>query len=396
MTTHFVTSITREPNSLKAGQIIAKDAWEKLNHHKPSLGFLFCSPNYAVEEMIKEIRNVLGNIPILGCTASGEFTEEGIYKDGAAFALISSDSSHFFLGFGEKLKDDPIESIQSAINGFPLNESGFPHKSAVILLDSLSGKGEEVVLAAALQLGDKVQLAGGSAGDNLEFRETKIISDGKMKSDAVAICYINSQQPFSIAFKHGHKPLSQPMVITKAKESTVYEIDGMPAYDVWKLVLKHSFKERGIDIDKITDPTEISKILLKYEVGLQTPQGYKIRHPFSMNPDGSLNFTSTMVEGTVIKIMDSTEEDQIMAAREAVKSALKKTQGRKIVGAVIFDCVCRALILKDKFSEAIEAMKEELGDIPLIGFETYGEVAREEHELSGFHNTTTVVLLIPD
>lgn len=396
MTTHFVTSITREPNALKAGQILAKETQTKLKGEKPNFGLLFCSPNYAIEEMLKEIKSIVGEVPIMGCTTSGEFTHEGTYKDGAALALISSDTNHFFVGLGENIKDDPIESIQTALEGFPLSEGGFPHRSAILLLDSLAGKGEEVVLAAALQLGEQVQLAGGAAGDNLEFKHTKVIAGNKLKSDSVAMGYITSQQPVSIAYKHGHIPLSQSMIITKSKDNTVYEIDGLPAFDVWKMVLKDKLKAEGKDINEITDPAEISKLLLRHEFGLQTPGGYKIRHAFTLNPDGSLNFTCTMVEGSVIKIMDSTQEAQIKSAREAVKLALKKSGGRKICGAVIFDCVCRAMILKDQFSWAVEAMKEELGEIPLIGFETYGEVAREEHELSGFHNTTTVVLLIPD
>jgi methyl-accepting chemotaxis protein len=37
-------------------------------------------------------------------------------------------------------------------------------------------------------------------------------------------------------------------------------------------------------------------------------------------------------------------------------------------------------------------MRDELGGAPLAGFETYGEIAMEIGEMSGFHNTTTVVV----
>ena len=32
---------------------------------------------------------------------------------------------------------------------------------------------------------------------------------------------------------------------------------------------------------------------------------------------------------------------------------------------------------------------------PLAGFETYGEIALDAGDMSGFHNTTTVVLALP-
>ena len=68
-----------------------------------------------------------------------------------------------------------------------------------------------------------------------------------------------------------------------------------------------------------------------------------------------------------------------------------------MAGAIIFDCVCRAVICGGDFPKAVEGIKEVLGKhTPLIGFETYGEIAMEMGQLSGFHNTTTVVFLIPD
>jgi methyl-accepting chemotaxis protein len=43
----------------------------------------------------------------------------------------------------------------------------------------------------------------------------------------------------------------------------------------------------------------------------------------------------------------------------------------------------------------VHGISEELGGVPLAGFETYGEIALDAGDLSGFHNTTTVVLAIP-
>ena len=36
-----------------------------------------------------------------------------------------------------------------------------------------------------------------------------------------------------------------------------------------------------------------------------------------------------------------------------------------------------------------------LGGAPIAGFETYGEIAMDLGQSSGFHNTTTVVLAFP-
>ena len=53
----------------------------------------------------------------------------------------------------------------------------------------------------------------------------------------------------------------------------------------------------------------------------------------------------------------------------------------------------------DRKSEPFHAVKgisEELGGVALAGFETYGEIALDVGDMSGFHNTTSVVLAFPE
>ena len=127
-----------------------------------------------------------------------------------------------------------------------------------------------------------------------------------------------------------------------------------------------------------------------------TGSGYKIRLPVSCNADGSLNFACSIMEGSVMKIMDSEEGNQIESARRAAEMALQSIPfGTQVAGALIFDCSCRTMMLKEKLIQAIEATRQTLGSIPFLGCETYGEIAMDQGQLSGFHNATTVIMLFP-
>jgi methyl-accepting chemotaxis protein len=66
-----------------------------------------------------------------------------------------------------------------------------------------------------------------------------------------------------------------------------------------------------------------------------------------------------------------------------------------VIGALVFDCICRNLILGDEFGRAVRGIGEVLDGAPLAGFETYGEVALSAGAMSAFHNTTSVVLAFP-
>lgn len=396
MASQFVSSIVTHDDSFIAGKEAATQCIEKLQSSQTDLIILFCSAGYSYQAVIRGIYSVIDpSTPLIGCTTAGQFTDQAMHKAGVACAVISSDTHQFFSGIGTQLRTNPINAIQNATVSFPKEIDDCPHRSAILFIDGLAGKGEEAVLAASSFLGANTKFVGGAAADNLNFKETMVFSNQDACTDAASLCLIASRVPIIISVNHGHHPISPSLLITKAKDNILYELDGKPAIDVWKNVLRDRLQEEGIDIDSL-NTDEFSKILLKYEAGLMTGTDYKIRFPSSCNADGSLNFVCSMMEGSVIKIMDSEQKDQIESTRRAAEIALNAVpKGTEIAGALIFDCACRAMILKEEFSKAIDASQRVLGSIPFIGCETYGEIAMEMNQLSGFHNTSTVIMLFP-
>jgi methyl-accepting chemotaxis protein len=153
-----------------------------------------------------------------------------------------------------------------------------------------------------------------------------------------------------------------------------------------------------MDINKLQDHSkELSDFFTHYEAGLYVDgTNYKIRWcGTTTTTSGPISFTTSMPEGTVLRIMASPKENQIASARRSAEMVIESLRGVKLAGAVIFDCVVRGVILQDEFHQATDAIKEVL-KVPFVGLETYGEFAMEIGQMSGFHNTTTVILAIPD
>ena len=166
----------------------------------------------------------------------------------------------------------------------------------------------------------------------------------------------------------------------------VYEIEGKRAWDVWPEETRAHAGSRGVDLSALRKEDE-GAYLLRYEAGLATGNAYKIRAPLSRDADGSISFACGIAEGAVVRITESTPEKQIESAREAARQARGQLEG-PAAGALVFDCICRNLILGNDFGSAVHGMSEELGGVPLAGFETYGEIALAAGDMSGFHNTT--------
>jgi len=396
MVTRFGTGIAKGWDGFEIGKKAAEEALSKIGG-KADLCIVFLSSKYNYDEVIKGIGEATKNAPLIGCSTAGEFTEERVENGSVAVGAISSDSCKFLLGMGEELKDDPlgcVESVEEQIKVSKEDEKNFPNKSLLILGDGLAGRGEELVSSAMMTF--DMNLIGGTAGDDFKMKETHVFMNDKVRNDAVSVCEILSKVPIAFGVKHGHVPISPLLEITKASENVVYEIDNKPAWEVWKEYCRDCSKEDiGVDLNEIKTQEEKSRILTVYEMGIQTGEGYVIRWPgSSTKEDNSLTFATIIPEKTGVAIMRSTKESQINSAREAAEVAISKIGKESIAGALIFDCGVRGVMLGDDFYKAIDEIKDVLG-VPILGFETYGEIGMKVGDIAGFHHTTTVVVLIP-
>lgn len=360
----------------------------------PKLVVAFASTKQPLAEVCGPLKKRFSDAVVLGASSAGEFTEKGDAKESCVVWALEGDYQ-VHAGIGKGLAGDPDAAIDQALSGVPREIHGYPHCTAILMLDPLAGNGEEVTLLTASKLGPQVKLAGGAAGDDLQMKETMVSMGADAASDALVLALLFSKKPLGVGVSHGHKSLSKSLEVTEAEGATIKSINGRPAWDVWREQTKDAAAENGIDVTALTPESE-GGYLLRYEAGLPVENELKVRAPLSRNEDGSINFACAVPEGAVIHITESTPERQVVSAREAAKKARAQLgSDETVAGALVFDCICRNLILGDNFANAVRGMSEELGDVPLAGFETYGEIALDVGEFSGFHNTTSVVLVFP-
>jgi methyl-accepting chemotaxis protein len=79
----------------------------------------------------------------------------------------------------------------------------------------------------------------------------------------------------------------------------------------------------------------------------------------------------------------------------ATQAQPRNLRGARASAVLLFDCVCRGMILDRAFGREIEEVQSVFPDVPVAGLLTYGEIARFKGRLEGWHNTTAVVVAIP-
>ena len=399
MGTTLATGLGKGTDGAVAAEKAVHQAKDKFGGGHVDLSIVYSSSEYDYQTVVDTVRAATGNAPLIGCSSSGEFTEEHVEQGSVAVGLIASDGIKFATAIADGVKEDPERAVRTVANKLPLEMGNYPHLSAIFLIDGLAGVGEEMAVLAATvfnqTFGKNVKLAGGAAGDDLKFKETFVFSDDGIATDAVSVCLFASEKPLYTGVQHGHTPVSELLQATRAEGCVLHEIDGRPAWDVWKERTAKAAGKIGIDVEAI-EGVEIGAHLIRFELGLPDVGGqYKIRVPIGKNEDGSLNFGCAIPKGVTFRIMESKKENQIVSARVAAEMAKENSGDSEIAGAIVFDCVCRHLILGDEFYRGVDQFKDVLGDVPVLGWETYGEICMEPGQFSGFHNTTSVVLIIP-
>lgn len=381
-----------------AGEAAAASATAALPDERVDFCQVFCSVEYDYDGVLEGVRSVVGtDADLIGCSAAETFTEGSVETGAVVVSVVASDALSFFTSCGTGLGDNVRRAVREAVAELPAAVEGCPYLSAITLHDGLTSVGEELALVCQQKLGPEVTIAGGAAADDHRMEATPVFHGDRVVEDAVAVALIAGTERPVVAVGHGHEPLSEPVTVTSAGDRLVHELDGEPAFRVWKDAVREAVRaEFDVDVDALdADDQLLQQILCEFEFGIDQGGRYKMRWPWIEAETGdTLHFAVDVPEGTVLRVMHGSEDDQIESARATARRALDAAGDTDVAGGFVYDCACRGIVLGDRFPDAVGAIDGELG-LPFAGFETYGETCMGPGEFSGFHNNTTVVLLLP-
>ena len=380
------------PDAQIASAEATRMALEGLHGSAPSFGLVFASPSLSLSDCLRSAAALCGGARLAGCTTAGEFNERGLIHGGEAVVLVSTDSPHL-LRTARGVAAGPAAAARSLCEGFhetasAARQKGYVCSTTLTLVDGLSGAGEKFVQSMVESTQALHQVVGGAAGDEGKFAATHVGEPERTGTDMAAALHVFTRTPWGMGIGHGLEPTTGKMRVTRAKGNVVHEIDGRPAFAVYQ---EHA-RERGVTLS----PATAGEYLIANELGiLVAGQVTRARAPLSVGPDGSLSCAAEVPQGSHVAILDGRPDAMVAAARQAAEEALQHLQGQAPAGVVLFDCVCRGLILKDGFQREIDAVREVMGEVPVAGFLTYGEIASYSGRIESWHNTTAVALAIP-
>jgi hypothetical protein len=354
----------------------------------PDALIVFATPDQDHAALLAALRESCSPGALVGCSSAGEFTtsEAGV---GLTCAIaLRGDDMRFTATLARGIHDDhegAARALAESFHGSP--DSGFRHRSALVLTDALAGFASELVDRLTLLTGGLYRFFGGGAGDDGRFQHTVVFCDELIASDAVVALEILSEKPIGIGVRHGWGPSPERMRVTESAGMLVGSLNATPAVEV--------FDAHAAATGQRFDHEAPLPFFLHNVLGVESAEGYRLRVPLGIQESGSVLCAADVPAGATACIMGTSAAAAADAAAEATRSALAQLGDHEPLVAFLFDCVATRLRLGQEFSAELDAVQRELGSTPFAGFNTYGQIAQVEGQFSGFHNCTAVVCVLP-
>lgn len=359
----------------------------------PTVGFLFLSSRHDLTVAMRAAVEAAPGCELLTCHTAGEFTEQGKTEGGVAVLLTTLERGSFEVAAAESVRAQPTSVAQKLTEGFAALQAraakqGAGLSTTVLLVDGLAGTGEKLVKELLTHTRLFQQVVGGAAGDDGNFVTTGVASSHLVSQDGAVALHVFGKRAWGVGVDHGLSPRTRPMTVTRSQGNVIYEIDKKPAIEAYRAYAR----SKGVELTE----ENTASFLIANELGVFfLNELHHARAPVAVGAAGELKLVADVMQGAQVCILDGEPDAMVAACGRAAEQARSNLQGAPVAGVLVFDCICRGMILKDQFQREIDAVRRVFPQTPVAGFLTYGEIARFRGKLDGWHNTTTVVVAIP-
>ena len=369
-----------------SGEAGALAADEALLAEDGRLILVFASATHDLPSLLRGIRGRTGDIPLIGCTTSGEIATNGPGDAGVVVVALGGPGFVARTAVARAVSNR-LRAAGAEVAACAGTSLDHPHQALLLLSDGLAGDQTEVVRGAYSVMGAAVPLVGGCAGDDLKMLHTQQLWNDEVLGDAVVGAWLASNSPLGIGVQHGWRRVGEPMLVTGSEGSKVVTLDDQPALDVY-------LERLSPPAEAHRSPADFTRFALTHPLGLSRRSGEEVRFIAGADlEDRSLNCIAAVPQGALVWMMEGDDASVLAATDTACDQALSALGGHPPLGMLAFDCIARRGVLGDAgIKREVERIAGHANS-PVAGFYTYGEIART-HGVNGFHNQTLVVLAL--
>ena len=369
----------------------ALNGWEdvrtaNISADKYQLVIVFGSTALLSDENIYDnIRSMYPNAIILINTTAGEIMDTQVNEETLSLTALHLEKT---------IIKTAIVNIDQSTNSFEAGKALSAQliaddlKNVLVIADGQKVNGSDLVIGLQQGLPEKVIITGGLAGDGARFSKTLIgLNDRPAEGKIAAIGFYGNDITITYGSVGGWDSFGHERLITKSKDNILYELDNMPALDIYKKYLGEYAKE-----------LPLSGLLFPLSIRMENYNSSLVRTILSVNEENkSLIFAGNMPEGAYARLMTANFDRLIEGASSAAQNTIASSVKAPDL-ALLISCVGRKIVLNQRVEEEVEVVRNVYGDKTAIaGFYSYGEICPSYLEgKSELHNQTMTITTLTE
>lgn len=318
-------------------------------------------------------------------STAGEIIDTTVNDDTVSLTAI-----HF-----EKTRiETSVINIDSVSNSF---EAGYTlgtnleHRelqNVLIISDGQKVNGSDLVQGLQEGLPPDTVITGGLAGDGSRFQQTLVgLNESPTEGNIVIVGFYGKDLLVTYGSMGGWDAFGPERLITRSENNVLYELDGKPALDIYKMYLGDYAKD-------------LPGAGLHFPLSIRTADESHsiVRTILAVNEeDKSLTFAGNMPIGEYAQLMKANFDRLIDGASNAALNSIKDVVVKPGL-AILISCVGRKLVLDQRIEEEIEVVRSIYGDKTAItGFYSYGEISPSFNFMKcELHNQTMTITTLTE
>ncbi|MES1198050.1 MAG: FIST N-terminal domain-containing protein [Chitinophagaceae bacterium] len=330
--------------------------------------------------LYKTIRGNYPNADIIMNSTSGEIYDVQVNDDTVSLTAVCFDSTIIKTA---SVQIDEVKNSREAGRFLASSLDTENLKNVLIISDGQKVNGSELIQGLQEYLPKETLITGGLAGDGSRFKRTLVgLNEQPIEGRVVAIGFYGNSLSVSYGSAGGWDSFGPERLITKSDANILYELDGKPALDTYKMYLGEYANE-----------LPGSGLLFPLSIRLPDSEELVVRTILGVNEEEkSLTFAGNMPEGAYARLMKANFDRLIEGASNAAQNSIHgNIQSPKL--AILISCVGRKLVLNQRIEEEVEVVRAMYGDDTAItGFYSYGEISpSSKFTKCELHNQTMTI-----
>lgn len=323
-----------------------------------------------IKELVDFLKNHIPAVQIVGTTSSGEVMHGHLIDPGISITFSVFHQTNvqvMFYDCTNEKEDSAGRRMCEAIKAFPGTVA------AEILAALKTGFDSSAFLKELNQCDPDIQVFGAGADVHSGSSNTRVFTgDGITSFGVVGVLYAGADFHICTEYALGWKSLGSCMTATKASKNILYELDGIPAFSIYKKYLQ------------IKNDEQFFNNILEFPL-ISYVNGYDMtRVPIACGVDGSLILGANLEEGSKVNLAYGDPTAIIHDVLEK-QDLIRQFEPEAVF---LYSCITRKSFWNYYVNKELEPFET---IVPTAGFYTYGEFIRKGGTIMS-HNATIVAI----